>query len=155
MIRNLALTAVLATAIAHPALAQTTTVEPAAPAASSTEAPTPTTTTPAPDASPALPATASPTAAESMPGMMLTQQEAEDWIGKSVYSSDGEDLGDVAAFKRGDDNSVTEMHADIGGFLGFGQTRISLTPEQFDLNDDRATLAMSSVEAGELPAIVE
>jgi hypothetical protein len=90
-----------------------------------------------------------------MPGMMLTQQEADDWIGKSVYSRDGEDLGDVAAFKRGDDNAVMEMHVDIGGFLGFGQHRISLTPEQFDLNDDRATLAMSSVEAGKLPAIAE
>jgi hypothetical protein len=140
MIRNLAITAVLATAIAHPALAQTTTVTPVAPAISATEAPT--TTTPAP-------------AAESMPIMTLTQQEAEDWIGKPVYSGDGKDLGEVAAFTRGDDNSVMEMHADIGGFLGFGQHRISLTPEQFNLNDDRATLVMSSVEASKLPAVVE
>jgi hypothetical protein len=138
MIRNLAITAVLATAIAHPALAQTTTVAPVAPATSSAEA----TTTPAP-------------AAETMPVMILTQQEAEKWIGKSVYSRDGKDLGEVVAFKRGDDNSVMEMHADIGGFLGFGQHRISLTPEQFDLNDDRATLVMSSLEAGKLPAITE
>jgi hypothetical protein len=92
---------------------------------------------------------------EAMPGMMLTQQEAEDWIGKSVYSRDGENLGDVAAFKRSDDNSVTEMHADIGGFLGFGQHRISLTPEQFNLNDDRVTLAMNSVDVDKLPAITE
>jgi hypothetical protein len=150
MIRNLAMTAVLATAIAHPALAQTT-VEPVAPAISATEAPT--TTVPG---TPMTPATApQATEVEAMPGMMLTQQEAEDWIGKSVYSRDGENLGDVAAFKRSDDNSVTEMHADIGGFLGFGQHRISLTPEQFDLNNDRVTLAMSSVEADELPAITE
>ena len=145
MIRNLAMTAVLATAIAHPALAQTTTVDPVVPAISATEAPT--TTTPA--------AAPRSTEAEAMPGMMLTQQEAEDWIGKSVYSRDGKDLGDVAGFKRGDDNSVMEMHADIGGFLGFGKHRISLTPEQFVLNDDRATLAMSSVEADKLPAIAE
>jgi hypothetical protein len=140
MIRNLAITAVLATAIAHPALAQTTTVAPVAPAISATEAPA--TATPAP-------------AAESMPIMTLTQQEAEDWIGKPVYSRDGKDLGEVAAFTRGDDNSVMEMLADIGGFLGFGQHRISLTPEQFALNDDRATLVMSSVEANKLPAVVE
>lgn len=140
MIRNLAITAVLATAIAHPALSQTTPVTPVAPAISATEAPA--TTTPAP-------------AAETMPIMILTQQEAEAWIGKSVYSRDGKDLGEVAAFTRGDDNSVMEMHADIGGFLGFGKHRISLTPEQFDLNDDRATLVMSRVEANKLPAIVE
>jgi hypothetical protein len=140
MIRNLAVTAVLATALAYPALAQTNTVTPAAPAMSSTEAPT--TTAPAP-------------AGATMPVMILSQQEAEKWIGKSVYSREGKDLGKVVGFKRGDDNSVMEMHADIGGFLGFGQHRISLTPEQFDLNNDRATLVMSSLEAGKLPAIVE
>ena len=63
-------------------------------------------------------------------GLSLTSQEAAAWIGKPVYSSDGKKLGEVAAFQRGADNKVTELRADIGGFLGIGEHRISLMPAQ-------------------------
>jgi hypothetical protein len=62
-------------------------------------------------------------------------------------------LGDVAAFARGTDNSVTEMHLDIGGFLGFGETRVKLTPAQFKLQDDRVVLGLTAEQAKDLPKV--
>jgi hypothetical protein len=64
----------------------------------------------------------------------LTAQEAMTWIKEPpVYSSDGKNIGQVAVFARDADNKVIEMYADIGGFLGFGETRVKLTPAQFKL----------------------
>jgi hypothetical protein len=67
----------------------------------------------------------------------LTEEQANSWIDKPVFSSDGKEVGEVAAFKRAADNSVLEMYADIGGILGIGETRVSLTPAQFKLQTDR------------------
>ncbi len=85
--------------------------------------------------------------------MSLTSQEAQAWIGKPVYSSDGKNLGEVAAFQRGADNKVSEMEADIGGFLGFGEHRIRLMPGQFSLQSDRVVLQLTAAQAKELPKI--
>ncbi len=84
----------LATAITLPAIAQDTTVK------------SPSATTVQKDAA----------------VLMLTAEQAKTWICKPVHSSDGKKIGDVAAFARGTDNSVTEMPAGIGGFLGLGET---------------------------------
>jgi PRC-barrel domain protein len=86
-------------------------------------------------------------------GLSLTSQEAEAWIGKPVYSSDGKKLGEVAAFQRAADNKVTEMQADIGGFLGFGEHRIRLMPGQIDLQSDRIVLGLTAAQAKELPKL--
>ena len=48
------------------------------------------------------------------------------WIGRAVYGSDGNHLGEIAAIAAG------ELYVDIGGFLGIGETRVLL-------NDDRLT----------------
>jgi hypothetical protein len=45
------------------------------------------------------------------------------------------------------------MHADIGGFLGLGETRINLTPAQFKLQSDRVVLSLTAEQAKELPAV--
>ena len=45
----------------------------------------------------------------------MTDQEAKAWVGKDVYSSDGNKLGEVAAILRTADNKITELRADIGG----------------------------------------
>ncbi len=50
-----------------------------------------------------------------------------------VYSSDGTNLGEVAAFARDSSGNITEMHADVGGFLGMGETRVRLMPSDFRL----------------------
>jgi hypothetical protein len=83
----------------------------------------------------------------------LTEEQAKSWIAKPVFSSDGKELGEVAAFKRAADNTVLEMHADIGGFLGFGRARVGLTPAQFKLQNDRVILSLTAEQAKALPKV--
>jgi hypothetical protein len=87
--------------------------------------------------------------------LMLTAPEATAWVDKPVYSSDGKKLGEVAAFQRNPDNTVTEMHADIGGFLGIGETRVKLVPTQFKLQGDRVVLDVTAAQAKDLPIIAK
>ena len=131
MFRNLSIATVLAATIAIPAIAQTAAVQPSTP--------------------PAGAAAVKPAAA----ALMLTSDEAKTWIDKPVYSSDNTKIGEVAAFARGADNTVNEMHADIGGFLGMGETRIRLMPAQFRLQGDRVALNLTAAQAKEMPKIAK
>jgi hypothetical protein len=128
MIRTLTLATALAAVIALPAIAQ------------DVKAPVAATNT---------------MSAQKAAWLSLTSQEAEAWIGKPVYSSDGKKLGEVAAFQRSSDNKVTEMHADIGGFLGLGEHRIRLMPTQITLQSDRVVLDLTSEQAKQLPKIAK
>jgi hypothetical protein len=83
----------------------------------------------------------------------LTEDQAKTWIDKPVFSSDEKELGEVAAFKRAIDNTVLEMHADIGGLFGIGETRISVTPAQFKLQNDRIVLTLTEEQANALPKV--
>lgn len=85
--------------------------------------------------------------------MILTDEQAKTWIDKTVYSSDNKNVGEVAAFKRDASGKVSELHADIGGFLGIGERRIKLMPNQFTLQGDRVVLNINSDEAKAMPAI--
>jgi hypothetical protein len=85
--------------------------------------------------------------------MTLTDAQAKSWVGKPVYSSDGKQIGDVVSFERGVENAVTELRADIGGFLGFGKTRVKLTPQQFKLQTDRVVLSLTQQQAEHLPKV--
>ncbi len=128
MIRTLSLAAVLATAIAVPAFAQST---------------------PGTASSPPI------AAAPADVSLKLTADQAKTWIDKAVYSSDDKKIGEVAAFARGADNTVMEMHADIGGFLGIGETRVKLMPAQFKLLGDRVVLNVTAEQAKNLPKVVK
>jgi len=135
MIRTLSLTAVLAAALALPALAEDakTNVEPGAgPTSTMSEKSSPAATTAA---------------------ISMNEQEALTWIDKPVFSSDGKQIGKVAAVQRDPDNKVIGMHADIGGFLGFGESRVNLTPTQFELQSDRVVLSLTTAEANDLPKV--
>lgn len=125
MIRTLTIATLLATALAFPATAQ----------------------------NPAVNAPSSTTVEKNTASLMLTEEQAKIWIDKPVYSSDGSKIGEVAVIARGSDNTVTEMQADIGGFLGMGETRVRLTPAQFKLQEDRAVLSVTATEAKTLPTV--
>ena len=129
MFRTLSIAACFAATVALPAIAQTTIAQPSTP--------------------PSAVAKLAPAA------LMLTADEAKTWIDKDIYSSDNTKVGEVAAFARGTDNTVSEMHADIGGFLGIGETRVKLTPEQFKLQGDRVVLNLTAAQAKDLPKIVK
>lgn len=107
-----------------------------------------------PPAAKTVPAPAAP-AADLPRGtdLTLTEEQAKSWIGKSVYSSDNKELGEVAAFARDSTGKVTEMHADIGGFLGIGETRVRVMPQQMKLESDRIVLNVPSDMAKNLPKL--
>lgn len=81
----------------------------------------------------------------------MTDDEAKKWVDKTVYSSDGKNLGEVAEILRDNSGHVTELHADIGGFLGLGETRVKVLPSEFKLGSDRVVLTLSSEDAKKLP----
>jgi hypothetical protein len=98
--------------------------------------------------------TMSPSMMDTKP-LLLTDAEAKAWVDKTVVSSDGQKLGEVAAFARDASGKVTEMHADIGGFLGIGESRIRLMPNQFKLNTDQVVLNLTAEQAKALPKIAK
>jgi hypothetical protein len=109
----------------------------------------PTIVTPSPSVTPTTPSTA--------PGqaMTLTDEQANSWVDKVVYSSDAKNVGEVAAVQRDSTGKVTELHADIGGFLGLGETRVRVMPGQFKLENDRIVLNMDSEQVRALPKITK
>lgn len=94
-----------------------------------------------------------PAAQTAAASITLTEEQAKEWVDKAVYSSDGKEIGEVYEFKRSADNKVTELHADIGGFLGMGETRVKLTPSEFKLQGDRVVLNITEEQAKALPKI--
>ena len=71
----------------------------------------------------------------------------EAWVGRAVYSSDGKNVGEVAAVA--DDN----VYVDIGGFLGIGESRVLLNESQLGgVQPDRITLKLTEAEAKSLPS---
>lgn len=94
-----------------------------------------------------------PASGQKSASLELTEEEARAWIAKPVYSSDGKKLGEVAVLLRTPDNRVTELHADIGGFLGLGEHRIRIAPAQFSLLSDRIVIDLTAAQAKELPKI--
>jgi hypothetical protein len=111
-----------------------------------------TTTTPSINTTPST--TMAPSTMDAKP-LVLSDAEAKAWVDKVVYSSDGMNLGEVAAFARDASGKVTEMHADMGGFLGIGETRVRLMPAQFKVEGDRVVLNMTAEQAKALPKIAK
>jgi hypothetical protein len=112
-------------------------------------------TTTNPSAAPTAPADTD-TAAKPSPAAKFTVTEAaaKDWIGRAVYSSDNKRLGEIAELQRGPDDAVSELRADIGGFLGFGETRVRFTADQIkDVKDDSLVVTLTEAEAKALPAV--
>lgn len=96
-------------------------------------------------------------AATSSPdgGPVLSDAEAKAWVNKVVYSSDNKNLGEVAEFVRDAGGKVTEMHADIGGFLGLGEQRVKLMPSEFTLAGDKVVLSVTADQAKALPKLTK
>ena len=86
----------------------------------------------------------------------VTEDDAKNWIGRAVYSSDGKKLGEIANLKRNPDNKVTELYADLGGFLGIGVTHALISSDQIqEVTADSVLLKLTEAEAKNLPAADE
>ncbi|NJO35929.1 MAG: PRC-barrel domain containing protein [Rhodospirillales bacterium] len=160
MIKLLSSASVIALLAMSPAVAQTTTTTPpattqdksAAPSATQDKSTTPSVTQEK-STTPSTQSGTQPAAQNAASAITLTEAQAKEWVDKAVYSSDGKELGEVAEFKRSSDNKVTELHADIGGFLGMGETRVKLMPSEFKLQGDRVVLNITEEQAKALPKI--
>jgi len=83
----------------------------------------------------------------------MTYEQALRWRDKPVHSSDDKKIGEVKSFSRSGDETVLELQADIGGFMGVGGKRIRLTPAQFELERDRVVLKLTAEQVRDLPRI--
>ena len=73
----------------------------------------------------------------------------QDWIGRSVESSDGQSLGEVSGLNEDDQN---EFYVDLGGFLALGATRVRVSSDEVrEVKDDRIVLRLTEAEARNLP----
>lgn len=135
-------TAAVALFTASGAIAQTT--SPTAPATPPAKTETAPTTPMAPTTRPATPVQVAPT---------MTEAEAKELIDANVISSDKKNVGEVAAIQRDSSGKVIELHADVGGFLGMGETRVRLMPSQFTVSNKEINLTLTSEQVSALPKI--
>lgn len=136
-------TAIAALFVATGALAQTTSPTPPAtpPAVNDTKPMEKTPTAPSVRSSPV----------QTAPS--LTEAEVKELIDANVISSDKKTVGEVAAIQRDSSGKVTELHADVGGFLGMGETRVRLVPSQFTVSNKQILLTLTAEQVGALPKI--
>ena len=150
MIKLLSSASIVALLAISPAVAQTTTTTPPAATQDNSKSTTPSTPSVTQEKS-AVPSTQP--AVQDMAAVTMTEDQAKGWVDKVVYSSDNKNIGEVVEFKRGPDNKVTELHADLGGFLGMGETRVKLMPSEFKLEGERVVLNITEEQAKALPKL--
>jgi hypothetical protein len=85
----------------------------------------------------------------------LSDAQTKAWIDKTIYSSDNKNVGEVAAINRDASGNVVDLHADIGGFLGLGETRVRVMPDQFSLAADRVMLKLTAEQVKALPKLAK
>lgn len=89
-------------------------------------------------------------------GSFLTEQTADqhlasDWIGKSVYNSADENLGDIADLLIGENGSVEGVVLGVGGFLGIGEKSVGVPFDALHTTADENGTATIHLDAtGEL-----
>ena len=86
---------------------------------------------------------------------MLSEADAKNWIGKPVYSSDNQKIGEVEAFRRGTDGNIVGLNAGVGGFLGLGETHVMMSSSQFKLQGDRVVTSVAASDAKSLPLVTK
>lgn len=108
-----------------------------------------------PQAAPAPAEIPAPSADATPSSPVLTDEQAKALKNKVVWSSDEKNVGEVADIVRDGDGRIKELHADIGGFLGFGETRVRVAPDEFRMMDDRIVLTRTEAQVETLPKVIE
>jgi len=69
-----------------------------------------------------------------------------EWVGRPLFSIDGARLGEVVGVTDG------KVYADIGGFLGIGESRVMLNSTQIgSATEERVVAKLTEAEAKDLP----
>jgi sporulation protein YlmC with PRC-barrel domain len=141
------------TAFAPLAMAQTTPA-PGAPASPSVESPAATPTTPVAPATPD--ATVAPDTAASASGEYLTEQSeqqvsANDYIGKSIYTSGDESIGNVTDLIIQENGGIDAVVVGVGGFLGIGAKNVALPIDKVTVTRDAeaGTVRLTTMETAD------
>jgi hypothetical protein len=83
---------------------------------------------------------------------IVTADDAKNWMGRPVYSSDNKKIGEIIEIKRDPDNKVTEAYIDTGTFLGIGGTRYRVTSDQIqEVKPDGLVLTLRESEVKSVP----
>lgn len=61
---------------------------------------------------------------------------ADNLIGRTVYSAQDENIGEVGDVLLTADNKVEGFILDVGGFLGMGEKEVAISPENLDIRAD-------------------
>lgn len=150
---TLAAAAVLmASTAAAPALAQTSTTNPATPAAPSAQ-----TDTMKPNATGgATTGTSSASTMGAASGDYLTMQSetqvsANDYIGKAIYNGENNSIGDVNDLILEQNGGIAAVVVGVGGFLGIGEKDVALPMSKVTMNrDDNNQVRLTTTETAEM-----
>jgi len=78
--------------------------------------------------------------------MDRSMEPVPEWVGRPLFSIDGKRLGEVVAVTNGN------VYADMGGFLGIGESRVMLSPAQIgSATEERVVIKLTEAEAKDLP----
>ncbi|MDZ4790074.1 MAG: PRC-barrel domain-containing protein [Hyphomicrobiales bacterium] len=94
---------------------------------------------------------AAPTPAQE-PARIQTQ-DFKSWIGMKIETIEGVNVGEVAGVIPASGSVLQEVHVDIGGFLGFGETRVKMMPAQLTRQGDKFIVSLTKDEVSKLPKI--
>jgi hypothetical protein len=84
--------------------------------------------------------------------LVVKEDEAKNWIGRPVFSSDNKKIGEIIEIKRAPDDTVTDVYVDTGTFLGIGANRYRVTSEQIqELKPDGLLLTLKESEVKAVP----
>lgn len=72
-------------------------------------------------------------------------------LGLSVFSSDGNRVGDVRAVNLGPDGRIAALHVRTGGFLGFGARIVAIPEGKFARSGQDVRLTFTAAEVSSLP----
>jgi Bacterial protein of unknown function (DUF937)/PRC-barrel domain len=83
---------------------------------------------------------------------VVKEDEAKNWIGRPVFSSDNKKIGELIEIKRAPDNRVTDVYVDTGTFLGIGANLHRITSEQIqEVKPDGLVLTLKESEVQSVP----
>lgn len=72
----------------------------------------------------------------AMTQVTTDELSADNLIGRTVYSAQDENIGEVGDVLLTADNKVEGFILDVGGFLGMGEKQVAISPENLDIRAD-------------------
>lgn len=81
------------------------------------------------------------------------QKSAQDYVGKTAFSTDGEEIGVVDEIVTASDGSERVL-VSVGAFLGIGAKQIAISPDELTVREDGSgvTLPLSAADIEAAPA---